>query len=701
MSMVMGTAGHIDHGKTSLVKSLTGTDCDRLREEKLRGITIELGFAELALPDGTRLSVVDVPGHERFIRTMAAGAAGVDFVLLVIAADEGVMPQTREHLEICSLLGISHGLVALTKVDMVSDDLLELALDDVSSYLQGTFLEGAPIFPVSSHTGQGMDALLQGIAEARKTLPPVRRSDLLRLPVDRAFTMHGHGTVVTGTLLSGGMRIGDSVSLYPSGLTAKVRGLQSHGESAETAASGRRTAVNLAGIGLADVQRGDVLAAPGELELATRWVLQVTCLESSPRPLRHRAEVHLHHGARELQARLYFPGRDRLQPGETALCEARFTEPAVAVYGDRCVIRSFSPLRTVAGGVVLHPLGFTTPRTRESGQATVVGRAPGLSLARRSPNFAAKLAALAALAEEERKDSSGEERVRLALELSAMDLPDPEPSPPHAGTAGKGQAPSGQAAPPPPSAALKPPVFQGLSFRHLRLLTGLDSRLLDKHLAALSTKQQAVCYDKDERVFAAISALQKLCAGCLAAVGRFHAVFPEKQGVRRGELASGWGRALPPKLLHFVLERLTRKGELAANADLVFLPDHAPTFSEADSQARDAVLAAHTSAGFTPPGMREVLENLGVEKKQADRILTALRENGDLVRIADGLWYASAPLAELEDRVRAWFASHPTLSLAEFKEITGLSRKYLVALLEYFDAKKLTERAGESRKLRK
>jgi selenocysteine-specific elongation factor len=271
MPVIMGTAGHIDHGKTSLIKALTGINCDRLAEEQKRGITIELGFAYLDLTPDIRLGVIDVPGHERFVKNMVAGAAGIDFVLLVIAADEGIMPQTREHLEICSLLGIRAGLVALTKTDMVEEEWLELVREEVGTYLQGTFLEGAPIMPVSAHTGTGLPELRAAILELATTFSPDRRSDLFRLPVDRVFTMKGHGTVITGTSISGVLRLGEEIEIVPSGHRSKVRGLQVHGVTTDTARAGARTAVNLYGLEVADLERGEVLAHPQTLFPSAVW----------------------------------------------------------------------------------------------------------------------------------------------------------------------------------------------------------------------------------------------------------------------------------------------------------------------------------------------------------------------------------------------------------------------------------------------
>ncbi len=644
MPVVLGTAGHIDHGKTSLVKRLTGVDCDRLEEEKRRGITIELGFAQLELPENRRLSIIDVPGHERFVRNMVAGAAGIDFVMLVIAADEGVMPQTREHLEICSLLGIRTGLVALTKIDMVDADLLELAEDDVRSFLQGTFLENAPVFPVSAHTGAGIEALTAELARMEKSLAPERRSDLFRLPVDRVFTMRGHGTVVTGTMISGSIAVGDEVRLYPSGTASKVRSLQSHGEAVQVAPAGRRTAVNLQGLEVADVQRGDVLSRPDALFPVSRWILRVQCLPSSPRQLRHRGEIHFHHGTREVQARLYFFDRDALRPGETALCEARFAEPMCGVFGDACVIRSFSPLRTVAGGMVVHPFETT--------------------LRKRSPEYARKLelletaAASADVLEEGALAPAEETRVLAVLEL--------------AGAA-------------------------GISFAALCVAVNLESRRLDKLLQTLSSKGTAACFDKDERIFVAGAVEAALAEVCLQSFGTFHKENPMKPGLSRGAATSGWGKGLAPKLVHFILERLLRQGKLAADGDVLRLPGHRVTLASDQSALRSKILAAHREAGDAPPNMKDVLENLGVTTKEAAPVLKIMQDSGELVRVAEGIWYAGEALAGILEKVRQWFVGHDNLDVAALKEITGLSRKYLIALLEYFDREKITVRVGDKR----
>lgn len=642
MAIVMGTAGHIDHGKTSLVRRLTGIDCDRLEEEKRRGITIELGFAFCDLPGGGRLGIVDVPGHEKFVKNMVAGASGIDFVMLVVAADEGVMPQTREHLEICSLLGIRHGLVAVTKIDMVDPELLELAVEDISDFLKGTFLEGAPLFPVSSHTGEGVDALRDYIIRQEKELAPRRRTDLFRLPVDRVFTLKGHGTIVTGTMISGTVKAGDALELLPKKIPTRARSLQSHGVPVEVAEAGHRTAVNVQGLDVSDVQRGDVLALPGTLFPADRWLARLTCLGSAPRPLRHRAEVHFHHEAREVAARLYFLDRDRLAPGETALCEVRLEEPLVGVFGDHCVVRAFSPLRTVAGGMVLDPISV------------------GLRRKDATPDRIAMLLGL--------PEATDEDRTRLQIEMAAG---------------------------------------RGVTLARLSVLTNLDSKRLDKVLQSLSGKGKIFCFDREEKGYVAAQTAADLSRRCLAVAEAFHKKEPLKQGMARGALVSvgasrdAWNRDIPPKLAFFIVERLLRAGELVSEGDVLRTASHTVSLKSDQAGLRDALLKAHADAGFTPPNLKDVLEELHVDAKAAAPVLKLLCDEGNLVKIKDGLYFPGPVVQELKNRMQAWFASHDDLDPAGFKELSGgLSRKYVIPLLEYFDRERVTIRVGDKRQFR-
>lgn len=355
--VILGTAGHIDHGKSSLVKALTGVDPDRLKEEKERGITIDLGFADLTYPDGLTVGIVDVPGHERLVKNMLAGAGGIDLVLLVIAADEGIMPQSREHLHICNLLKIKSGLIAVTKADLVEKDWLELVVDEVRNFVKGTFLDGTPILPVSSKTMFNLDALKDKIREIALQVEPKPTKGLFRLPIDRVFTLKGFGTVVTGTAVSGSISIDQDVDILPSAIHSKVRGLHSHGKSIQTAYAGQRVAINLQGVDKEALQRGDAVVIPGRLTPTRKMDAKVELLAGAP-ILKSKSLVHFHLGTSETIARVILFGQNELKANESCYCQFRLHEPVIAMSGDRYIIRRFSPVDTIGGGEILDPLSF-------------------------------------------------------------------------------------------------------------------------------------------------------------------------------------------------------------------------------------------------------------------------------------------------------------------------------------------------------
>lgn len=645
MSVVMGTAGHIDHGKTSLVRALTGIDCDRLEEEKRRGITIELGFAWADMPGGERLGIVDVPGHERFVKNMVAGASGVDFVMLVIAADEGVMPQTREHLEICSLLGIRRGFVALTKIDMADAAWLELVTEDVRQFVAGSFLEGAPIFPVSAATGQGMEALRKYLFDSVKKMPARDGTDIFRLPVDRVFTLKGHGTVVTGTVASGAVETGEEVCVQPQGTPSRARSLQCHGAPAEIVRAGRRCAMNLQGVDVDDIRRGDVVCRPGTLFPSRRWLVNLTCLASAPRPLRQRTEVHFHHGTRECAARVRFYDRDRLAPGETCLAELRFSEDMTGLFGDHCVLRAYSPLRTVAGGTAVSVL---PPELRA-----------------RDPRRVEKLALLARLPE---LADPG-----YVTEHTASDLV---------------------------SAALELAGPAGTDVPRLQVLTGLRATPLQKQLQDMASRGNALCWDRESRAWITTPALQRLLDACVARTGQCHTRDPLKPAVSQGAACAGWSAGLPPRLVQKTLELALKKGQLVREGDGLRLPSHKVSLGDDAERLRTILLEAHDRAGMTPPNLKDVLEETGATEKQALPVLRLLCEEKRLVRLKDGLYCSRAAVDAILDRVRAWFADHDDLDVGGLKTILGLSRKYLIAILEYMDREKITVRIGDKRQYR-
>ena len=663
MSVVIGTAGHIDHGKTALVRCLTGIDCDRLAEEKRRGITIELGFAHLDLSNGPnemQIGIVDVPGHERFVHNMVAGVSGVDFVLLVVAADEGVMPQTREHLEICSLLGIKKGLVVITKADLArgdvgkpdQPDLLDVAIADVRDFLAGTFLEGAPVIPFSAMTGQGKDELLlaisdlakskqndSGQAEGAEGIWASKQSDLLRLPVDRVFTLKGHGTVVTGTLISGNVTPGEEVELLPAGLTgrrtARVRAIQSHGKETACAMAGQRTSINLAGLETQDIDRGDTLTRPDTLRATDRWLISLTCLGSAPRPLKNRKEIHFHHGTREIMGRLLFFDRDQLLPGETALAEIRFAAPMAGIFGDHFIIRAFSPLRTVAGGEIRNP----QPRPIK------------------------------------RKDFSA------ALQIKLQDLPnmtDSELALTQLEMAGP----------------------HGAAELDLAALTGLASARLSKTLSKLAESGQAFCYNKADAIWISAAHLTEAAHIYLRALADFHTQEPLKAGLPKGALFCALGRNTPPKLAQFVLERLLKSKELLAENELLKLPSHNISPAANQSALCGALLAILNRDPLIPPSFKELLTELQVTRKEGLLAISLLSAEGRLVKISEELYFTAEAVMHYQNLALEWLGQHDDLTPGDFKEISGLTRKYLIPLLEYFDRARLTIRIGDKRQLR-
>jgi len=355
-NLILGTAGHIDHGKTALVKALTGIDTDRLQEEKLRGISIDLGFAHLELPPDIRLGIVDVPGHERFIKNMLAGVGGIDLVLFVVACDEGIMPQTREHFEIVLLLGVRHGVFALTKTDLVDDEMVELVRKEVEEMLSGTPFEDSPIVPVSARTGEGVEGIKQALSDVAHQVEQRRVGLAVRLPIDRVFTVAGRGTVVTGTLWSGSVAVGDHLVILPKGIGVRVRSIEVHGKPVERALAGQRTALGLHGVSKEQIKRGYCVVTPGDFEPTLRLDAELYLLPSAARPLRSGSRIRFHLGASEIMGRIFLSGTDSIDPGQKRFCQVRLEEPGVAAYMDRFVIRSYSPMRTIGGGRVLDPL---------------------------------------------------------------------------------------------------------------------------------------------------------------------------------------------------------------------------------------------------------------------------------------------------------------------------------------------------------
>jgi len=635
-TVIIGTAGHIDHGKSSLVRALTGTDPDRLKEEKERGITIELGFAHLALPSGTLAGIVDVPGHERFVRTMVAGAAGIDIVLLVVAADEGVMPQTREHLDICRLLAVRHGIIVLNKCDKAEREWMDLQEEEIRGLVKGTFLEGAPAVRVSAVTGEGLPALVAAVDRLASGIPGKDPSHLFRLPVDRSFTMKGFGTVVTGTLIGGTVAVGEEVAILPGGTVARVRGLQVHGGSVERSSAGTRTAVNLQGVEKESVPRGSVLCRPGTLFPTKSAEVFVEYLPLVPRPLRHRAQISFHAGTFSCVGRILLYGQAEIPPGGSGYGRVLLSEETVLSGGDRFILRGFSPLAnfgyTIGGGSVLHP---KPPARKGAGKAV--------------PE------ALPLLRSEDPAD-----RVLSAVE--------------DAGAA-------------------------GLTAMSAAIVAGMGPESAGVALSALAAAGTVRPAPGSAR-FWHRKAVEEASAVCARALSRLHDRAPEREGFPREEVAALFPAAPDPALLTLALDG---NPAVARQGELYFLPARKPKAVELSSPLARKVAEVVRAAGAAAPTRAELLEAVlpvSRDPRAVDKVVDGLARAGEIVRVKDLLFDAAA-LRGIQESLVAFLAKRGEIAVPEFKEMSGLSRKYTIPLLEHFDAHKVTLRVGDKRILRK
>jgi selenocysteine-specific elongation factor len=628
--VVVGTAGHIDHGKTSLVKALTGIDTDRLPEEKARGITIDLGFAFLEEPGGLTIEIVDVPGHERFVKNMLAGVGGIDLAMLVIAADEGVMPQTREHLAICSLLRIRSGLVALTKTDLVEPDWLELVREDVAALVRSTFLEGAPIVPVSAKTGAGLPELRQALRLLAEAVPERATDQLARLPIDRVFTVKGFGTVVTGTLAAGRLAVDDRVEVYPKGVEAKVRGLQTHGHPVAEASAGQRTAVNLQGVERAALERGDVLAHAGTLVTALLVDGALELLPDAPRPLKTRTRVRFHAGTSEIMARVLLLDRAELAPGETAFARFRLEAPLVALPGDRFVVRSYSPILTIGGGTLLD---VDPPRFK-----------------RKAPALVAHLTLLRTGGPE----AVLEEHVR------------------HVGAAGvrvgalSGRVPFG------------PARLRGL-------------------LDALVAAGRVLVVDRDWFLHPESGRrLRTLAVGALEA---FHRAHPLRPGMSREELRGRAGGA-DERIFTALLAALETEGIVKSVRDKVRLAAHEVRLTPEQQRVVDQLELEFLRAEAAPPSPEEALGRAGIRGDEEHELFQVLVHSGTLLRVKESLFFHARALDAIQQKLVGMLRERKEIGPADIKDLLGISRKYAIPLLEFFDQRRVTTRVGERRVLR-
>ena len=656
-SVIVGTAGHIDHGKTTLVKALTGIDADRLEEEKRRGITIDIGFANLELPlpggETLRLGFVDVPGHERFVRNMLAGVGGIDLVLLVIAADESIKPQTREHFDICRLLSIRRGITVLTKSDAVDPETLAVVRAEVEDFLRESFLghpslghpslgqpslgrpslgqpslgqpslgQPNPIVAVSSLTGAGIDELKRELVRVAREIPAKNSNAIARLPIDRVFTMKGFGTVVTGTLISGVIRREDELEVFPSGRRVRVRGVQVHGKSAEQAVAGQRTALNLAGATTDELARGMMLAPVSTFHATSRLDVDLSLL-SSAKPLKDRARVHFHSYTSETIATVVLYGKMQVEPGESALAQLRLSEPVLLLPGDRFIIRQFSPVITSGGGVVVEN---TPPR--------------------KVKNAADYARFLTILAEELR---AGSLRTRVMA--------------------------SGA---------------RGLGIAEAVARTGWTAQQI---VAGVSENPEVV---RIRDIFISKPALDLVRKDLISALDTFHKYNALVAGMSKEELRGRFSDVMP-EVFDSVFNEAARAGKIELSGELVRLPGRGVVMKDEEAESKKIIEAAFATAGLKVPALKDVLAGLKVDKTRAQKIVTLLLRDKVLVKISDDLVFHQNALGNLRKRIVLEKAKSPKLDVARFKDLTGVTRKYAIPLLEYLDREHVTRRVGDER----
>jgi selenocysteine-specific elongation factor len=629
-SIIVGTAGHIDHGKTAFVRALTGVDADRLPEEKRRGITIDIGFAELDLGE-VRIGFVDVPGHERFVKNMLAGAHGIDAVALIIAADESVMPQTREHFDICRLLGVSKGLIVLTKKDLVDEELLELARSEAEELVKGSFLEGAPIVSISSRTGDGINEVKQALQEIGAEVP-VRSSDYIaRLPIDRSFTMKGFGAVITGTLIAGAIHEGDELDLLPVGTRVRVRGVQVHGSSVKQAVAGQRTAINLAGVESAAIERGMILVESSRLRTTQIVDASINVLPDAPRAVRSRQRVRVHLGAAEVLARVrVLETEGELKPGVRGFAQLRFESPIVTVLGDRFILRAYSPQVTIGGGVILDPFAIKH-RSRE----------------------------LASARERLKLLAGGDQSQQLGQYII-----------------GAGRV--------------------GITRSELAARTAWRDEVIESALQSTAISNSIV---RLETTLLAREVYDELKNAIVREIEAHHKREPLARGLPKETLHDRFFAGASTEVFREAIARMEKDGAFTSEKEIVKLRDHSRELSDEDAQAKDKLEAAYRNAGVAPPALAEAFTQAGLDNPRGRKILQLILDSGTLVKVHGDMLFHREALDALIQKLRAHAGNQAdrSIDVGSFKELAGISRKYAIPLLEYFDRQRVTRRERDRR----
>ena len=623
-NIIIGTAGHVDHGKTALIKALTGIETDRIKEEKKRGITIELGFAYLDLPDGEKAGIIDVPGHEKFVKNMLAGAGGIDLALLVVAADEGFMPQTREHLGILSLLNISEGIIVVTKKDMVDEDWLEIVCDEVRQEVQGTFLENAQIIPVSSYTGEGIEQLRQAIFTMIDQKTQIKNLDVpFRIPVDRIFSVEGFGTVITGTLIEGTMKVGDPVTVYPSRIESRIRNLQVHSQDVQEAYAGQRVAVNLAGLKKTGLNKGDVIAVPDSMHTTMMIDIHLTVLKDCDREIRNATRLHLYHGARDILCKIVLLDRDSVGAGESCYAQLRLEEEIAVKTGDRFVLRFYSPVETIGGGVILDSNPFKHKR-----------------------NDAAVLESLKL-----KEGGSDREKISAALrDYSAR--------------------------------------FETLDF--LQIQTGIPKEQFDQQINKLI--KDKVAFRVSDNVVIHTDYLNRLKDSAVKLLESYHKENPLREGMKKDEFRNKLIKYEDISVVDKITDSLVNRKVLKYVNNCVALAD----FEVQQDNNQQEIENAFLQGGFSPESPDQIAARFP-KVKNFKQVLESLVNTGKLVRVEEKILLHADYYNKALTLAKEHVDQNGQITLAEMRDLMGASRKFAVAVLEYWDKRGITKKVGDAR----
>lgn len=632
-NVIIGTAGHIDHGKTCLIKALTDIDTDRLKEEKQRGITIELGFADLPNDCNMDIGIIDVPGHEKFVKHMLAGIGGIDIVLLIVAADEGFMPQTIEHFEILKMLNIEKGIVVLTKADLADDEWLEVVKEDIHDNVAGTFLEGAPVMEVSSHTGQGIDALKKQVLEMAAECGSRREEKgLLRLPIDRIFTIDGFGTVITGTLMEGSAETGDEVMVYPSQKKAKVRNIQIHGNTVREASAGQRTAINLSGVKKEELNRGDVIAYPGLLENTHIIDVRIDLFENTKRTLKSGNRLHFYYGSAEALCKAVILDEEAIGKGQTCYAQLRFEEEIAVKRGDRFILRFYSPMETIGGGKVLNAAAKKKKRFDQESIAGLKVQDSGSDKEVLAQTFLEESYKLASLTEIIRKLGRTKEEME-----------------------------------------------------------GLISTLLEEN----------VIKKMSEDLFLHETYLNNVKRKATDLLADYHKENPVSSGILKEEYRTKMGILLHTenmKKLECLLKNFLEQGWIKEEAGMISLTNFQVNYTEDQKKIADAFESVYLKAELAPPLTEDVISD-SRNKKLAGQILDSMYSRGVLGRLNYQYYIHRAALQKAMDLLLKTIQAQGKITLAEYRDLIGTTRKYAIMILEYADENRITKMTGDYRVL--